>query len=524
MSNPYADLVESNPYEALIEKPAEPSIGERAGRVAGLGARAVVQGTLGLPVLLGDALNQAYNKVTGSNRASVQEGFQSFLNNAGLPEPQNLTERLSTGVTSAMTGLGTQFAAGQAPGAVAALLRSNPGLQTAAAVTGPVAAQTAAEMGAGPMGQMAAGMAGGAAPFARPMATGPQSLTPAQETAIAGRRAGLVVPPSQVNPTVVNQALEGLVSGKVQTAQHASVKNQPRINRLVAEDLGLPKGTVLSDSVLENVRSGAGKAYGRIKMLPLKFKPDQQFADDVANLSGDYAAAVKEFPKTTGSVGVQELQDDLLNARLISPPAAIEKIKDLRFQASKNYKAFDNPEKAALASAQKQAANALEELVERRLQQSGKTDLVDNFRQARTLIAKTYDAEAALNDATGNVNARLLARQSDKHPMGGGMGQAARFAKTFEKAVQTPEQMGSTLPWSPLDTVHGSLLGMGGMYGAGSGWGALAGLAAPASRSIVRAGILSSPFQNSMMSSAQNLTREQAAALAALGALRGTSQ
>jgi hypothetical protein len=503
--------------------PKEPSAVDRAGRVAGLGARAVTQGVLGLPVMVGDAVNQGVNlgikginAVAGTDiqpRASVQDGFQSLMNNAGLPEPQTMPERFATGVTSALAGTGAQLqAARQAPGAVAEILRSVPGKQVASAATGAAAAQGVAEAGGGTAAQMAAGVAGGMVPFGPQMMRGARPLTPTEQTGADAIASGLTVPPTQVRPNLANKVLEG-TAGKITTAQSASAKNQPVVNKIVVEELGLPKGTVLSQSVLEGVRSKAGMAYGRIKMLPLKFKPDNDFAKDVADLTGDYAIAAKEFPKTTGSVEIDNLQADLLAAKTISPPAAIEKIKDLRFNATKNYKSYDDPAKAALGAAQKRAANALEDLVERRLTQSGKSDLVDEFRQARTLIAKTYDAEAALNTATGNVSGRTLATISDKHPLSGGMGRVAQVAKTFPKAMQSPETMGSLPGWSPLDMYAGAGFGLGG-YAAGSPELMALSLLRP----TVRGGILSPQYQQ-MISPGAPMPRGNAAALGMLSSL-----
>jgi hypothetical protein len=496
----------------------EPSIGDRAKRVAGLGARAVTEGVFGLPVLLGDALNQGYNLATGSDRSSVREGFRSLLNNAGLPEPETAVERYSTGITSALTGAVAQMkAAAQAPGEMAKALASSPGRQTAAAVTGPAAAQTTAELGYGPGAQFSAGIAGGAAPFVKPMVTGRQQLTQREQAARNAIDSGYAIPPAEINRNPINTGLSA-ASGQIKTEQSASLKSHKITDRLVAEDLGLKPGTEITEPVLAGLRKEAGKAYGKIKMLPLKFKQDAEFTNAVDKISGDYAEAVKTFPETTGSAEVSKLQRDLNNAKLISPVAAIEKIKDLRFQASKNGKSFDDPEKAALAKAQRAGANAIEELVERRLEQSGKPDLVREFREARTLIAKTYDVESALTPM--GVSARALGKMDN---LSGGMAKAGEFGFNFPKAAQ---DVTNYQPLSALD-FYGAMggLGGGGYAAQATGHPAFYGAAAlPLLRPAARALLLSRPYQLAAAPAAQNLTRDQAAILGLLAASRAGSQ
>lgn len=322
-------------------------------------------------------------------------------------------------------------------------------------------------------------------------------------TLTAARDAGYVVPPTQANPTTLNKVVEG-VSGKIQTGQAASVKNQAVTNKLTAKALGLPEDTQITKEVLEKVRSDNGGAYEAIKALPGKFKSDTQFQKDIATLGNDYAAAAAEFPEIASNKGIETLQAGLAKDE-IGPRAAIEAIKKLRFDAAENFKALGDPGKTALAGAQKDAAKALEDLIERNLlaQDAGNfalnksganlptdhTSLIDNFRKAREMIAKTYTVEKALN-SSGNVNAQKLAGQLKRgKPLSGELKQVAEFADQFPKAAQNVDQVGSTLPISPLDAAVAATTAI---HDGG------AGLAMLGTRPLLRSLMLSRPYQKGM--------------------------
>ena len=289
--------------------------------------------------------------------------------------------------------------------------------------------------------------------------------------------AGYVVPPTSANSTVINNTIEGL-SGKIKTAQVAAEKNQVVTNSLARKALGLADDSPLDETVLGSIRDQAGKAYQAIKNFPQKFQADQQFATDISTLGRDFQAAAQEFPEIAGNASIDSLKSALSKPDM-SPKAAVELIKKLRFDASKNFKAFDDPAKAALADAQKSAANAIEGLVERNLAQSGQAGLVDSFRAARQLIAKTYDVESAL--VGGNVSAPVLARLSAKGPMTGELGTVAKFATEFPKAAQLLKEAPNAI--SPLDVGLAFATGNPAML---------------AARPAARAAILSKPYQSFM--------------------------
>lgn len=311
----------------------------------------------------------------------------------------------------------------------------------------------------------------------------------------AGRSEGYVVPPTEIANTAINRAAES-VGGKAATAQMASARNQTVTNTLARKAIGIPSDTPLDDAVLSRVRANAGQAYEAIKQVPQTFKADQLFSRDVAKLSGDFAAAAREFPEIAGNESVRVLQDALQKPNM-SPQAAVELIKKLRFDSSKNYKAIDDPAKAALAKAQRGAADAIEGMVERNLMASGNGQLIKRFRDARQLIARVHDVEAAMLP-DGNVSARVLAKIGQDKPLTGELSTIAKFAGSFEKATQNPAQAQSA-GVSNLMGMAGPGIGgaLGSLFGGvpGGALGAMAPIVAPP---IARSAILSPAYQAAM--------------------------
>ena len=138
----------------------------------------------------------------------------------------------------------------------------------------------------------------------------------------------------------------------------------------------------------------------------------------------------------------------------------------------------------ATAKAHSGIAGALEDVIDRNLQNGGNPDLLKNYRDARVAIAKTHSVERALNPVTGDIDGAELARQLKKgKPLSGELKTIASVAAAFPKATQSLKQ--NYNPVSPLDFALGVAGSLHNPYEA-----ALA-LARPA----IRGAILSKPYQ-----------------------------
>lgn len=302
--------------------------------------------------------------------------------------------------------------------------------------------------------------------------------------------AGYKLPPSQANPSLTNHLLEGF-AGKISTAQSAANANQPITDSLIVGDLGLSPTQPITREALAAVRAKAGNAYQVIKQAGT-LVPDAQFKQQIANLGGpDYAAMLQDFPELANS-DISDLAG-ALDKPQFSANSAVSLMKQLRNGATGNFRAAKisgDPTKLALAGAQDDAASAIEDLVDRTLTAQGNPQAVQQFRDARTLIAKTHDAERALNSSTGSFDAGDYGKLFDKgRPLSGGSLAVGRTAAAYPKALQ--EIKTSTPGISPLDYAA-SLAASVATHNPSV-------MASVLGRPIARAAILSAPYQKAFV-------------------------
>lgn len=324
-------------------------------------------------------------------------------------------------------------------------------------------------------------------------------------TVEGAKAAGYVMPPSSVNPSMLNRALEGF-SGKIMTEQAASGRNQAVTNALARQALGLAEDAPLTNATLTGLRGQAGKAYEVLKGSGV-VKADKQFFVDLDAIAAKYQGAGKDFPDLAQNEVVKLVQS--LKRPEFGADSAVDAIAVLRANADKAFGARD----AALGKASRDAATAIESALGRHLEASGADKAaIEAFKQARQQIAKTYSVQKALNDSTGNVNARALAELLRRgKPLSGELEEVARFAQAFPKAAQEINRSGMGI--TPLDFALSA--------GTTAASGNPAGFAWLAGRPAVRAALLSQPWQRFMTnppSYTPSYAQQLAAALRALPA------
>lgn len=285
---------------------------------------------------------------------------------------------------------------------------------------------------------------------ARKAALAAQQLqeSPALQTAKAAQAAGYTFPPSQINNSVTNNALEGL-SGRIQTRQVSSFRNQSVTNNLIKKALGLPEDQPISISALETLRKDAGKAYDAAKGTGT-VTADNMFNSQLDDIVSRFQGAAKDFPELAKNTVVDTVES--VRKPQFGADSAIDAIRILRDKADS---AFAGQEKST-GKALKAAADALEEQIGRHLEKVGApVDTLQAFQNARKLIAKTYSVQGALNNSTGNVVALKLARQLAKgKPISGEIKQVAQIGESFPLSTQ---EITKSIPGvSPLDWIAAS--------------------------------------------------------------------
>jgi hypothetical protein len=271
---------------------------------------------------------------------------------------------------------------------------------------------------------------------------------------------GYVIPPADLEPGMLSEAVSGM-SGKIKTAQVASQRNQQVTDRLARQAIGLKAGDALDENVLQGIRNqAAAQGYAPIRNAGT-VQADKPFTDALDKIIATRTGASRSFPGLgkTNMHGqpVDEIADLVNSVRVGQFDAGdgIDATRVLREAADKAYRQGDR-EKGKAAKA---AADAVEDMLERHLQAAGNPDALKAFRDARTLIAKTYSVQKGLNSQTGNVAANKLAEQLAKgKPLSGDLRTIAETAQAFPKATQALKEAPKAV--SPLDFAVATTAGM----------------------------------------------------------------
>lgn len=312
--------------------------------------------------------------------------------------------------------------------------------------------------------------------------------------------AGLVVPPSSVNPTAWNTAKES-VAGKIATAQTASNRNAEKIDAMVRKSLGLAEDAPLTSETMKALR---GKAYaaGYEPVVNVgTIKTDQAYLDAMNAISGNHQGAARSFP---GAVS-----DDVsgvisgLKVPEFNAGDALKMTQILRDEAGAAFRTGDN----ALGTAKRAAAKAIEDQIERGLSAKGSdgAKLLDGFRSSRTAMAKAHTAEDALVEGGGTIDPRkFAARVQAGKPMTDEMAVIGNFANNFPKATQPAKQVGGP-GVSQARAIVSGLMGTAGAVSPIPG-GAAMGAAAPfVFPPLMRARLLSQGVQEGLIPSKYQL-------------------
>lgn len=175
-------------------------VGAIPGAIAGAGAATLAQ-------VVGDPIVSSINSLLGTKYTMPTQAMEDLLTRIGVAEPKTAAERIvqttaaGAGVAGGTVAAGRaiQAAAGQAAPVtreVGRLLATQPALQVAGGAGAGAAGQTAKEMGAGPVGQIAATVAGAMAPL------GVAAAVPAVRQAVRGTPTRTAAPAARIEPTL----------------------------------------------------------------------------------------------------------------------------------------------------------------------------------------------------------------------------------------------------------------------------------------------------------------------------------
>lgn len=262
--------------------------------------------------------------------------------------------------------------------------------------------------------------------------------------------AGYGVPASEKIDSWANNRLES-IAGKAAIKQELGNRNQTVTTAAAAKELGFPKGTAITEGLLDGYRDSVAKPYR-----------------DVSALSPTAASALEELTQARYDAKVYGRHADMTG-----DPTSVAKEKQARADVVQ-----------------------WEQVIDQEARRVGPTKLPDELKQAREQIAKSYDIERGLNLGSAEVSAPSLGRALDRgQKLSGGLETAAKFQQAFPNYATEGERI-PTPGVSKSEAIASALLAAGG--GAALGPIGMTLGAIPYASGPVRSMVLSKPYQDIM--------------------------
>lgn len=265
-----------------------------------------------------------------------------------------------------------------------------------------------------------------ASAFLKPAASGPTRNAALEVAADVGFH----VPRSNIKQSFLTNLGERF-GGKQAIEASAQAKNQPITNKLAARALGLSDDVTITPEILKDIRSKAGEAYEAVKQVGV-LTADDSYRSALKELKSKLAGASKDFPELASSE-VEKLAS-ALNKKTISSEGAVEMVKNLRDAAKSNLRGIASSQDKLLGKAQRKASEILEDLIERNIEPKLGKEMLESYRKARNLIAKTYTIEGAL--VGENVAASGIVKAGKKVKLEDELKQIADFSTVFDKLTK----------------------------------------------------------------------------------------
>lgn len=400
----------------------------------GLTVAADAQPIVAIPRLLGNFGVDLTNRLAGTSIPNIPSITPKSL------APATTAERFSTAATGALAGAGGGIGVGQQlTGAGSQLLRNvggalaaNPALQGASAITGATSGEVAREAGAGPVGQLAANLAGSLLPGAA-LATANKLATGATRTPEAQRLLdrGVDLTPGQLNPAGrINQLEEGTSSVSLVGPTIRAGRDNARstFQRSAVQEAAAP-GTTIKQADPAQMLDDAYESFRPLYDAAKGFPVSPQIVNQGSNVplsralttavrnggilaTDDQRKAVLRFLKSQLTKGVSS-SDDLLNIR--------SEVRDAARKALK----VNNTERADLLSAaEDQITLALESQLPSNALKSLKTAdaKYGDYKIVESAVARAKDRGGSFtpNDLSESIAAANQGALRGSYARGGG--------------------------------------------------------------------------------------------------------
>jgi hypothetical protein len=230
---------------------------------------------------------------------------------------------------------------------------------------------------------------------------------PQLDAAAEAQRLKIALNPADIDPSVSTRFLSAAAGPRGPEA--LALANKPRVTEVAKNELGLDPSTSLTSDAYKQARQNLAAPYDAVRQLPT------MVADEaiVKNLN-----ELRKNDKIIGGEGVakkvNKLVDDAVNKTQagLTGSELLDNVRALRADAKKIYNNQNaTPKQVAVADANLAIANQLESMIESNI---FNPKLLDQFRDARQKMARTYAYEGATDFNTGMVDVSKLARITSK--------------------------------------------------------------------------------------------------------------
>ncbi len=256
---------------------------------------------------------------------------------------------------------------------------------------------------------------------------------PRIEAAQEAQRLGINLNPAASNPTMRNRLKEMMVGGE-DLDKAIAESNKAQWGKIAKGELGIPETETLSPKAFAQARTAASKPYEQIKAID-NFVADEGTVTALNDLRQSEALIGGEATKGA----IDKLIDSAVTRveKGMNGKDLLDNISNLRKDARTIYKKTDlSPEQRAVADANISIANTLEGLVEKNL--AGNPKLLEQFREARTKMAKSYAYEGATDMNTGILDPAKIAQMTAKdNALTGDIAAIGKIAGNFPETVST---------------------------------------------------------------------------------------
>jgi len=254
---------------------------------------------------------------------------------------------------------------------------------------------------------------------------------PQIDAAAEAQRLKIALNPADIDPSVSTRFLSAAAGPRGPEA--LALANKPRVTEIAKTELGLDPTTSLTSEAYSTARANLAKPYDDVRQLPT------MVADETAlkNLND-----LRKNDKLIGGEGVAKKVNKLVDDAVAKTQAGLtgaellDNVRNLRADARKIYNNQNaTPKQVAVADANLAIANQLESMIESNI---SNPKLLDQFRDARQKMARTYVYEGATDFNTGMVDVSKLARITAKdNALTGDIASLGKIAGNFPDVFTT---------------------------------------------------------------------------------------